>query len=507
MRGRPRFTPSRFAGLVAAALAGLSLALAAPPSPHGAPAFAFAPLLLLALRSGPLGFGRGFSLGLVSGVAFAVGAVAWAIPLVERFGGYPRAFALAAFALLGLWQALPPAIGCGLAAAASRDPRRLWFALPLALSFAFSATPVLFPWRPGHMAMPYLTLVQIADLGGLGLVDLTLGLVGCGLVTALLDRRWAPALVAVFALASALVYGAARMPIVEAARQAAPTLRVGVVQPDVRVEEGLDPGADEARAARLRAMTVSLEAEGVDFVAWPEAAYPFVLDRAERADRIGPTRLRRDGVRGPVVFGAMTARGRCERWNSVIVMDEKGRFIDRADKQALFPFAELVPLWHVVPKLQQIFPCPGLVPGRALPLLEVVGARVGLMNCYEDVTDRFALSLAPFDPEILLVSASDAWYGDSAQPLLHHLVSRFRAIELRRDLVRVLNTGESSHTSATGRDLVVKPVFERASFIADARRLEGLTVYAFLGDWVSPLAAGILLAFALERRRASIARA
>jgi apolipoprotein N-acyltransferase len=87
------------------------------------------------------------------------------------------------------------------------------------------------------------------------------------------------------------------------------------------------------------------------------------------------------------------------------------------------------------------------------------------------------------------------------------LVSRFRAIELRRDLVRVLNTGESSHTSATGRDLVVKPVFERASFVADARRLEGLTVYAFLGDWVSPLAAGILLAFALERRRASIARA
>jgi apolipoprotein N-acyltransferase len=148
-----------------------------------------------------------------------------------------------------------------------------------------------------------------------------------------------------------------------------------------------------------------------------------------------------------------------------------------------------------------------LIPGRVVPLLDVAGAQVGLMNCYEDVTDHYALALAPHDPELLLVSASDAWYGDSAQPALHHLVSRFRAIELRRDLVRVLNTGESSHTSATGRDLVVRPVFERASFVAEARRLRGLTLYAVLGDWVSPLAAGVLLALAMERRRACVFRA
>jgi apolipoprotein N-acyltransferase len=273
------------------------------------------------------------------------------------------------------------------------------------------------------------------------------------------------------------------------------------VQPDVRVEEGLDPRRDGARLERLRAMTAELEDDGADVVVWPEAAYPHELDRDARADRRGEGSVLGGPVRGPLIFGAMTARGPCQRWNSLLAMDAKGRIVDRADKIALFPFAEFIPLWRVLPFLRAAYPCEGLVAGRDEPILEIAGARIGVLNCYEDVTDRYALALARRDPEVLVGSASDAWYGDTAQPLLHRRVASFRAIELRRDLVRALNTGESSFTSATGEDLAAIPVFERGSFVADARRLRGATVYATLGDWVSALAAATLLALAVRRAR------
>ena len=47
--------------------------------------------------------------------------------------------------------------------------------------------------------------------------------------------------------------------------------------------------------------------------------------------------------------------------------------------------------------------------------------------------------------------ASDAWFGDSAAPRQHLALSVFRAIETRRDLVRVTNTGVSTLIDATGR--------------------------------------------------------
>ncbi len=486
------------ASLIAAVLAGVSLALAAPPHERPALAFVFAPLLYTALRGGPIRATRAFGLGLAAGAAFSFVAIDWAVPLVARFGGFPPAAAMATAAPLAVVQGLPPAIGCAAAAAAS-DARRLHLVLPIALAFAFSAVPVIFPYRPGHMVWAWTTLVQLVDLGGLGLLDLVIGLAGCGVAAALVDRRPRAAAIGALALAGAFAYGHVRLPVVAAARAAAPVLRVGVVQPDVRVEEGLDSRFDGARLARLRAATVDLERRGADVVVWPEAAYPHVLDRDARADRRGDARVLGDGVRGPVVFGAMTARSPCERWNSLVALDAKGRIVDRADKIALFPFAEYVPLWRVLPFLRDAYPCEGLVAGTAEPLLEVAGARLGVLNCYEDVTDRYARALAPLAPELLVGSASDAWYGDTAQPLLHRRVASFRAVELRRDLVRASNTGESSFTAATGEDVLVAPVYARAAFVADARRLAGRTVYAVVGDVVSAFAAATLALLAVAR--------
>jgi apolipoprotein N-acyltransferase len=76
-------------------------------------------------------------------------------------------------------------------------------------------------------------------------------------------------------------------------------------------------------------------------------------------------------------------------------------------------------------------------------------------------------------------------------------------VETRRDLVRVVNTGTSSHAAATGESIVRTPTFVRERFIAEVRVLSGMTPWVRFGDWVTPALVGALLgvAFAVGRRR------
>jgi apolipoprotein N-acyltransferase len=61
----------------------------------------------------------------------------------------------------------------------TRESTRLLLTLPLAIAAAFGLVPVLFPWHLGHFTLPWLAWAQLADLGGLPLVDLLTALVGC----------------------------------------------------------------------------------------------------------------------------------------------------------------------------------------------------------------------------------------------------------------------------------------------------------------------------------------
>jgi apolipoprotein N-acyltransferase len=114
--------------------------------------------------------------------------------------------------------------------------------------------------------------------------------------------------------------------------------------------------------------------------------------------------------------------------------------------------------------------------------------------------------VAQGEPDVLVNVTNDAWFGDTAEPHLHHQVARMRAIETRRDLVRAVNTGVSGHVSAAGEDVQRTETWVRTSFIAEARLLRGRTLWVILGDWVTALCAGAMLGWLLaawQRRRAA----
>jgi apolipoprotein N-acyltransferase len=447
---------------------------------------------------------RAAKLGLTCGFVCNAIALYWVVGLLRRFASFPLAAAVPTAMLLWLAQGLILALAAAGAVALARRGAPLWLALPACLTVSYSLMPAVFPWRPAATQLPWLAWVQVAELGGEPLLDLLWALAGCSALQAVQHtrRRTAAALVAAGALLVPALYGTVRLPQVHELRGKAPSLAVGVVQPNIGIFEKHDPRLRESHLRRLRHMTRDLEAQGADLVVWPETAYPYRLHRDRRHAPAGYRALRTQGVDGPLLFGALTVRGECERWNSAVAMSDDGRIVGIADKVRLLAFGEYVPLWHWLPPLQESFRCPGLVAGKEPPVVEVAGARVGVLNCYEDILGGFAQAVYRADPELLANVTNDAWFGDSSEPHLHHQLARLRSIESRRDLVRAVNTGVSGHVSATGADLQRTETWQRDSFVAQARLMETTTPWTRYGDLVTPILYGLLLGLAWTYGRA-----
>src|SRR6185503_5660397 len=127
------------------------------------------------------------------------------------------------------------------------------------------------------------------------------------------------------------------------------------------------------------------------------------------------------------------------------------------DKRYLVPFSEYLPGRDVFPALGRWLPdgAGNLAAGAAaavLPLHMPSGTyRLGPTICFEDTLPYFGREIGALRPHLLLNMANDAWFGDTSEPWEHLALSVFRAIELRTDLVRAVNTGVSAFIDASGR--------------------------------------------------------
>ena len=499
--------------------AGLSLVFAAEPYSIQGLAFAFPVLFALALggrRRGALDQAaspkagdarcdlpsphRAFFIGLIAGLTMQLGAFAWIPGLLVRFADFPVVFAWLTASLLYLAQSLPWALAALFAVTLQRAGIARLFALGLSLLVFAYSLPTLFPWRPADVltssALPF---AQLAELGGANVVDAAFTLVGLSfLELAQVKRPRFFALVFAASILAPSIYGAARIASIERAMSAKAPVRVGVIQPNISIEEKHDPAFAFKNLDRLKELSLAVEAEGAEIVLWPESSYPFPISRERTHDHRGEYSLRPRTLEAPIIAGALTRREGCDRWNSVLAMGSEGEILGVTDKIVLLAFGEFAPLHALYPEwLKEKVPCPGFLRGDREPTLDVDGVRYGVLNCYEDLLAFRSRALSLHGASVLLNFTNDAWFGDTAEPHLHHMVSRLRTIETRRELIRAVNTGVSAHVSATGRDLIRTGTFVESTFIAEAAPSGRLTLSLILGDWLRPIFTAALLALGL----------
>jgi apolipoprotein N-acyltransferase len=84
---------------------------------------------------------------------------------------------------------------------------------------------------------------------------------------------------------------------------------------------------------------------------------------------------------------------------------------------------------------------------------------------------------------LLVNLTNDAWYGKTVGPWQHLWLAQSRAIETRRSLLRVTNTGVTSFVNARGEIVEHLPMFTAEVMQTEVEILNGRTYYVRFGDW------------------------
>ena len=198
----------------------------------------------------------------------------------------------------------------------------------------------------------------------------------------------------------------------------------------------------------------------VDFILWPEGAYPYlVLEGRKYVSDLQKTV--KTEFQTTLITGASTRMGR-DITNSIFFIDSKGKFNpQRYDKNKLLAFGEYIPGDHWFPQLRKIFlgSHQAFIAGKEGPSVrEVKGIRLGLQVCYESLSDLFSRSLSQKGADIIINLTNDSWFGWWYEPYQHLYMTFARGIELRKPMVRSTSTGISSAMDAYGNILEKSPI-------------------------------------------------
>lgn len=402
----------------------------------------------------------------------------------------------------------------------------LRLSLPAAWFAAEILTPKFFPWSLGHTQAALAALVQLSDIAGAPLIslliiwwtDLFISLAFLSMSPKVKKRdivRLSSALIMSISLVA--IYAAHVRATLEPQIESAPRLNIAIVQPnfsplrDYRVENMHEV------VNKLRRMSLSVVESGkVDLLIWPESSVWFDYRFGQTAVTEGSAIDPFPGLPVALLFGGQLADPDIGKlppayYNSALLMSPAHEIIGSYRKTVLFPFSERIPFSELLPILSkfssdnyQIAAGPEEQAPLSVPLqrgFRRESVKLALAICYEDTWDNPLLDAVEIGGADMLVGLSnDAWFLDSPAAAQHHLLASFRAIELRRFLIRSTVNGVTAIVDPFGKTIERLPAADEAVLLsATARPLHGLTVFSQGGRLAAMLVAAGLTIIALLR--------
>jgi apolipoprotein N-acyltransferase len=181
----------------------------------------------------------------------------------------------------------------------------------------------------------------------------------------------------------------------------------------------------------------------------------------------------------------------------------------RYDKHHLVPFGEFIPTgfrWFT--QLMNI-PLGDFNRGPVGPAsFAVRGERIGANICYEDLFGEELAARFEDDataPTIFANISNIGWFGDTIAIDQHLQISRMRALEFERPMLRATNTGATVVIDHHGRVTHSLPRFTQGVLEGTVQGRTGLTPFAWwaarVGLWPLGLGALIIVLAMRPRRR------
>jgi apolipoprotein N-acyltransferase len=416
----------------------------------------------------------------------------WVVYTIKVFGGFSYGLSTLIFLLFIAVEALQIALFSLVMCLFGMGPLYLFPALFwVAIEFWF---PHLFPWYLANSQARFLTFIQSADLVGPYGTSFLLVWFNATLYSAIFSRgehgriflREGAILGAL--LVGTLLYGHLRLSTVSAKMGEAPSLSLAAIQGNIDIERKWN--LDQLKANLKSYQDLTRKAQGASLVIWPETAVELWLP--ENSRQLGPEILPSLNADSAFfIFGVRSFRGdpnapNFKAFNSAFITDARGRVLGHYHKQILLAFGEYIPFASLLSKLPGVPPISnGFTPGEGPRTLDLSGGiKVAALICYEDLMPRLARKfVAEKEANLLVNLTNDAWYGHTVAPWQHARLAQWRAIETRRYLVRVTNTGVTTVIDPRGEMLQSLPTFSSGVLTTNVGIIEGETLYVRFGDW------------------------
>ena len=455
---------------------------------------------------------QAFFSGWIFSTAWLIGSIWWLFISMNRYGGLPAPLAAFAVFLLASGLAIFYGIACAVFLGVCKTgvtvlPRAsvfaavwllaeivrgtIWTGFPWGAVGYAHVESVLQHWAPwvgvyGLCALlAFIAMAIAAERRGRS-ANSGVAIAGMVVFVGGLSFTW-------FTSPSRLINEAHRSP-----QPLAVTLLQGNIPQDLKFGEGVNRALRDYREALLSSRS--------DLTVTPETAIPLI--QQQMPDRYWqPLEAHFSKGAQAALIGLPLAmrseQGQLNYSNSVIALMPQTSPAASAnyqyDKHHLVPFGEFVPpLFQWFVRMMHI-PLGEFTRGDvAQPSLAFKGERIAPNICYEDLFgEELARSFANPDtaPTLMVNLSNIAWFGDTVAIDQHLHISRMRALELGRPMLRATNTGATAIIDAQGRITHRLPSAVQGALTAEVYGMHGpVTPYA---KWVSKFGLWPLVGIAL----------
>jgi len=448
--------------------------------------FALVPLILACHGQG---FLVSLSLGLLSGMASALGIFSW----MFEVPGFKLYHAL----ILALYIGSYTALWCsGLAFLRTSPLPRMVIGPALWVAIDFLKA------HAGFMALPWATLaqsqhrdlalIQTATITGEYGITFLVVMGNIALAELITQRAWRRTIIAGAIILLVHIGGAITL----SQPVAGQVLRVAVVQPCILLQERETPEGRAASYTRLERLTREAVKKRPALIAWPETA---LRDLPKDLVLMEWVKGLVKDIEIPLVVGAsefVKFSRVAEEDKGQLSVEERAYnaayFImpDRPlgepyKKVKLLPFGEYLPLESFVPWPTWLVPrLFQNIPGDSPKRFELIkGVWFTVRVCWEGVFADFLRQSVKEGTHLLVQLNNANWFGRTGAEPQHNLTSVFRAVENHIPVLVASNTGPSLIIDEYGRILASIPdFFVPGTAVADVHLGDGLTFYTKFGD-------------------------
>ncbi len=238
-----------------------------------------------------------------------------------------------------------------------------------------------------------------------------------------------------------------------------------------------------------------------DLILWPETAIPIPQDQAGKIiDHISAELGDNSTLITGIPWYGFSDRIEDFTFHNSIMAIGNGEGIYH--KQKLVPFGEYVPLQGLIRGLIPFFDLPmsSFTPGSPRqPNLYALSHEIAPFICYEILYPELVASRTG-SADVLLTISNDAWFGTSAGPHQHFQMTRLRALETGRWLLRGTNNGITAVVDHHGKVVERLPQFERDVLVSEYQPRQGETPFMLAGVWPTLLLALAFVVLGRGRR-------